>query len=389
MTFVPRRFARLGILPFLMLLVGACSDDQAGAQPKGGPPPSVTVAKATKRDIRERYEFVGQTEAVAEIELTARVEGFLVERAFEEGDDVEKGARLFAIERDEYEAAVQAAEAAVAEAKAGLERARRDLGRARSLAKRGNISQAKLDQAISDEQQAVAKVQAAEAVLRRDRLDLSYTEIVAPVDGRIGRARYDVGNLVGPAGEVLARLVTLDPIYVTFTVSEQTYLDYRQEVAAAELAGKPPPSYVPRLRLANSTEYQHSGRIDFVDNRVDPTTGTILIRSVFPNPSKLLVPGLFVTVVVESAEASPALLIPQAAVQEDQQGYFVLTATTDDIAEVRRVSMGNRVGLLWEVVDGLAEGERVIYQGIQKVRPGAKVAPVERAPNAPTDGRPS
>jgi membrane fusion protein (multidrug efflux system) len=187
---------------------------------------------------------------------------------------------------------------------------------------------------------------------------------------------------VGPDSGVLATLVKLDPIYVVFNASERSYLDYQRRVEEAVRSGRPRPEFVPRLRLSNGAEYPQPGQFDFVDNRVDPSTGTIAVRAVFHNPKKLLVPGLFVTVVLQSTEARPALLIPQAAVQEDQGGRFVLVVGADSKAEVRRIETGARVGVLWEVTSGLAAGERVIYEGLQKVRPGGAVSPTERPPAA-------
>lgn len=375
------RRQRLAVVLAASVLLATGCDGGGGADAGGGPPgapppPSVNVMAVVKGDINPVLEFVGQTAAVDTVELRARVEGFLTKRAFEEGDDVKAGTLLFAIERGPYEAALAAADANVAEARATLERARKDLERNRVLFKRGNVSEKSLDDAVAGERESAAQLAAAEAQQTEARLNLGYTDIYAPVEGRIGRAAYSVGNLVGPSSDVLAVLVKLDPIYAIFNVSEQLYLDYQQNSAKAAAAGETIADPVPRLRLANGTEYPHPGRIDFVDNRVDPTTGTIAVRTVFTNPDKVLVPGLFVTVKLKARESKPALLVPQAAVQEDQAGRFVLVATPDDTAEVRRIETGERTGTEWQVIDGLGEGELVIFEGIQKVRPGGKIAPV-------------
>ncbi len=362
-----------------LMLMAAC--DTHSQTPPKPPPPAVTVAPVTKSEINPVFEFIGQTGAVDTVELRARVQGFLVKRAFVEGEDVKEGALLFAIEKDTYEAALAAVDAEVQEAQATLARTRKDLDRSRTLFKRGNVAEKTLDDAVAAEKEAAAQLAAAQARQREAQLNLGYTEIYAPVDGRIGRAAYSVGNLVGPSSDVLARLVKLDPIYAVFNVSEQLYLDYQSKVAKTEAAtGETVPQPVPRLRLANDTEYPHAGRIEFVDNRVDPTTGTIAVRAVFPNPDKLLVPGLFVTVELKARDAKPALLIPQAAVQEDQAGRFVLVAKPDNTAEVRRIETGDRTGTAWQVTSGLGEGELVVYEGIQKVRPGAPITPVVRPP---------
>ncbi len=382
-----------GIAPFggrvriVLLMVAAalagCGDEATHARP-APPPPAVVVAPVQRGEINPSTEYVGQTVAVDTVDLRARVQAFLMQRVFKEGDDVKQGALLFVLEREPFAAAVDAAAARVAQARAEVVRTRRDLERTRTLYARGNVSQQSLDRAISDQEQAEATLRASEAQLRQTQIDLGYTQVTAPFDGRIGRSVYSVGQWVGPDSGVLATLVKLDPIYVVFNVSERSYLDYQKRVEQAVREGGPRPEFVPRLRLSNGFEYPQAGRFDFVDNRVDPSTGTIAVRAVFRNPDKLLVPGLFVTVVLQSAEPKPALLIPQAAVQEDQAGRFVLVVGADNKAEVRRVETGARVGVLWEVTSGLAEGQRVIYEGLQKVQPGAAVTPTERPPAAPT-----
>lgn len=370
-------------LVFGAILVG-CRDERSAAQGQPPPPPSVIVAPVQRVDINPKIEYVGQTVAVDTVDLRARVEATLVRRDFVEGDDVAAGMLLFGLERDPFEAAVDAAAARVAEARAAVVRTRRDLERARTLFGQGNVSQQTLDRAISDQQQAEALLRGSEAELREAQINLAYTSVTAPFNGRIGRSVYSVGQWVGPDSGVLATLVKLDPIYVVFNVSEQRYLNYRLRVEQALREGTAKPQYVPQLRLSNGVGYRHAGRLTFVDNTVDPSTGTIAVRAEFPNPERLLVPGLFVTVVLEQAEAKPALLIPQAAVQEDQGGLFVLVVGDDNLVEVRRIEAGARLGVRWEVTSGLAEGEQVIWEGLQKVRPGAQVAPTVKTPALPT-----
>jgi membrane fusion protein (multidrug efflux system) len=382
----PARVRAISSLAGLLLIAGAgltgCGEKKAAAPEP--PPAPVVAAPVVLAHLKSSIEYVGRIVAVDEVDLRARVEGFLMGREFHEGDDVAAGALLFSIERAPYQTAVDTGAARVAEAKAEVARTRKDYERARALFANGNVSQKTLDQALADQQAAIATLNAREAELRKAELDLSYTRIYAPFVGRIGRSTYSVGNLVGPSSGVLATIVKLEPIYVVFNISERAYLDYVLRTEQAAKDGKAPPPPVPRLRLANDYEYPHAGRFDFVDNRVDPTTGTIAVRATFDNPDKLLVPGLFVSVVVESAKPEPALMVPQAAVQEDQGGRYVLVVDGADKVEIRRIETGDRVGINWAVTAGLDEGERVIYEGIQKVRPGGKVIPTVRLPTAPT-----
>ena len=349
------------------------------------PLPSVTVTPVVRAAINPTYAFVGELQAVADIELRARVEGFLEERNFEEGQDVESGALLFVIEKDSYESEVDRRKAEIEERKAQLALATATLQRREQAAKSGAVSQVDVDIAAAEKQVAAANVKDAQAALRKAELDLSYTDMVAPISGRIGRETYNVGNLVGPSSEPLANIVKLDPIYVNFSIAEAVYLDFQEERLEAADADSYKSLFT--LKLPNGAQYAHEGEVDFVDNRVDPSTGTVAIRAVFPNPDKLLLPGQFATVQVQRKQVEElGLVIPQAAVQEDQAGTFVLVVGKDGTVENRRVTMGERVGINWEVKDGLADGELVIYQGIQKARPGGKVDAVVATPAEPTAG---
>jgi len=371
-----------------MLAVAVTLPGSALAQAAKAPPPSVTVTPVRKAAINPKFEFVGETQATADIELRARVDGFLEQRTFREGDDVAVGTLLFVIEKAPYEADVQSAEAAVAQAEAEVIRTTRDRERAEYLVKRGNVSEQRLDQAVSDEAKAKAEVKAAKAELNRALLNLSYTEVKAPVEGRVGRENYSVGNLVGPESGALTTLVKLDPIYVNFSVAEAILINYRQQQLERATTGEAESEILITLRLPNDSEYGRIGRINFVDNRVDPSTGTVAVRAVFSNPDRILVPGQFVTAILQRETVEEdGLLIPQAAVQEDQAGAFVLVVDKENTVAMRRIETGARVGINWEVRSGLAEGELVIYQGIQKVRAGGVVAPVVDAPAEPTQGQ--
>ncbi len=368
----------LGILlfPLLSLLLSACdtSDSQKQAA-ASAPPPGVLVATARAEQVINSTEFIGRTVAVNDISLTAQVSGYLIERLFEEGAEVEADDLLFKIDPSIYEAEVAAAKGSVAKAAAALSRAEKDLKRYRELLKKQSVSQQQVDQAESDELQAKAELEAAQASLKKAETDLSFTEIRAPIKGRIGRALISVGNLVGPQSGVLARLVELDPIYVNFSISERDLLDVKQRQAESKRVGKEERQarVQVELRLANKRIYEHRGEIDFLDNTVDPKTGTVTLRARFDNPDGLLVPGLFVSTILSREQRTTELMIPQAAVQEDQTGRFVLVVAPDETIERRKITTGRQIGANLIVSTGLNPDERVVVEGIQKVRPGMKV----------------
>jgi membrane fusion protein (multidrug efflux system) len=230
-----------------------------------------------------------------------------------------------------------------------------------------------------------AAVETAKADIEKARLNVDYTEVVAPIDGRIDVAAFDVGNLIGPDSGVLATINRMDPIKVTFSLAETWYLEILQTAREHQRrVGEPEDAvFVPLLRLPDRSLYQHPGRFDFIDNKVDETTGTVLIRAEFPNPDLILLPGQFVTVVIERKEAVDRVLIPQAAVLTDQGGHYVLLVNDEDRIEARRIETGQRFGPNLVVESGLRAGERIVLYGIQKVRPGLQVKPEPAA--APSD----
>lgn len=335
------------------------------------PAPSVTIAEARYEMIDAVSEHVGRAVAVEDVDLRARVDGYIVERSFEEGADVAAGDALIVIDQAPYEAALDAAKARVTQAEAEVERWRREFRRRSELVSRGNISESSVDEAEANLKGAQGELQAAKAAVTQAELDLGYTVIRSPIEGRIGNADVSVGNLVGPASGVLSTVVQLDPIYVTFPVDERTFLDAQQKGRPFQAASG---QYTPRLRLSNGMDYEQDGFIDFVDNRVNRGTGSIIVRARFPNPDKRLLPGLFVAVLLSEDDPENALLIPSIAVQEDQVGYFVLVVNSEEQVETRRIETGRRVGIDWIVTSGLKGGERVIIDGLQKVRPGQTVS---------------
>jgi membrane fusion protein (multidrug efflux system) len=357
--------------------------------PETGPtePPAVGFIEAARQAVNPYHVFVGRTRAFESVEIRARVTGQLESRDFDEGGQVQAGQILFRIEPGRYQAKFAQAEAELAAAEADLNRARVDLARFEELLKANNVAAQQVDEARAEVLVRHAAVKTAKAAIALAQLDLDYTEIRAPIAGRIDIARYDVGNLVGPDAGVLARINLMDPMSVTFSISETAYLRILRERQAAEAAGEKvrDTRHVPRIRLPDGSIYEHPGEFDFIDNKVDEQTGTILVRAVFPNPS-LLLPGQFVNVVLERQDASEAIVIPQAAVLTDQAGRYVLIVNDQQKIEVRRVVTGQTYGIGWEIKDGLAPADRVVLYGIQQVRPGlaVKAEPVEPTP-APVD----
>jgi membrane fusion protein (multidrug efflux system) len=359
------------------LLLAACGEEAETTAPAAAaPPPAVMVMTVQPTEITPRVQFNGRVVAVDEVELRARVTGFLQQRQFEEGADVATGDLLFVLEKDQYQAVVDQRQAEVASAEANKANTAAQLQRGEELVKNGNIPKSEVDLRRAADLMAAASIQEAQAALEQASINLGYTEIHAPLAGRIGRAAFSVGNLVGPDSGVLATIVSQDPIYVTFPVSQRQLMDYRREHGDA---GPP----VVKVTLPDGSVYDQTGEIDFLDVQVDQGTDTVTVRAELPNPERTLVDGQFVSVRVEAGTPEPVLTVPQAALQVDQAGPYVLVVGDGDKVEARRVTLGESEGTLAVVQDGLKEGERVIVDGIQKVRPGMAVAASEAPPQSP------
>ena len=367
-------------LPLLLILLSGCAASQQAAGPPAPPPPAVTLTQVKKVAVSNSTEYVGRTESVSYVDLRARVTGFLKKQTFEEGADVKEGDLLYLIEQEPYQAAVEIAEASVAQTEATLENAEKFLERLNTVKDTGGTSKANVEAAEGKVLETRGLLQERRARLVEAQLDLSYTEIRAPISGRIGRTAVHVGNLVGPDSGVLATVIRLDPMWVSFPISERDYLNLQQTVAAGRRGGQGISQLIPTIRLVDGSTFGYKGRIDFQDNRVDRTTGTIMLRAAFPNPQLLLRPGQFVTVVQTERSSTYRLLVPQAAVQSDQVGPFVFTVDGDKKAQIRRIKVGNEFGTDLIVTDGLSEGESVISEGTQKVTPGSRVNPVAALP---------
>lgn len=336
--------------------------------------PGVTVIAVTERDVTQYREFVGRVEAVEAVGIRARVSGFLNEVSFEEGTFVSAGDLLYRIEPDQYQARLAAVRAELASARADLQDAERDLERNRRLVESNTVSEVRLDDARARAEMARATVLAAEASVQTAELDVSYTEIVSPIDGKIGETNYTLGNFVELTSGVLAEIVQLDPIRIVFSLSEVEFINLQQEFGAmrgADLQGV----FRPTLRLPNGTMYTSEGEISFFGNTVDSSTGTVPVRARFDNEEGLLLPGQFVTVVLQVGEVRFQPSVPLSSVQRDRNGAYVFVVNDSDVALERRVSLGRNLGDGgFEVLQGIEVGELVVTAGVQKLRDGMTVA---------------
>jgi len=369
--------SRCGLAAVPVLVLAAVLTQLAGCgaeapqAPAAAPPPAVVAVAAKSAPINEQSEFVGRVVAVDKVELRARVQGFLKERLFDEGQEVTVGEVLFMIEPDQYEAIVQQREADLTKAKADQENTIAQLNRGKELVKDKNIAQAKVDELQAADSIALASIEQAKAALDAAKLDLGYTQVVAPVAGRIGLAGYTVGNLVGPTSNPLATIVSRDPIYLQFPLTQRELLQARREIKDK---GGDPKDVVVHARLPDGTLYDKPGRLDFIDVTTNQATDSVTLRADLPNPDGVLVDGQFVGVVLEAGTPEMAILIPQSALQVDQQGVFVLIVDAEQKAQIRRIKKGADQGFNVAVDEGLKEGELVITDGVQKVKPGQVVS---------------
>jgi membrane fusion protein, multidrug efflux system len=328
---------------------------------------SVNTVVAVKQPVSRAIEFTGRIEAINKVDIRARVSGYLEAVEFKEGDAVSEGDKLFRIDAASFQAAVQQAQGALLQARGVLTNATLQRQRADELVKTSAVSVAMRDQRVADEQNAQGAVVRAEADLKTAEVNLGYTTIAAPIAGRVGRALATKGNLVGPDSGSLTLIVSQDPMYVLFPVSQREFLRIRQEGGKANKE-----NVLVQLRFADGSPYDHTGQIDFVDVSVDRSTDTMLVRARVPNPDRVLVDDQFVRVSVVGKTPEEQIVIPQAALIADQEGTYVFVVE-DGKAVVKRVKLGPEVGTGIAVETGLSVGDQVVVNGTQTLRPGAAV----------------
>ncbi|HHQ47823.1 MAG TPA: efflux RND transporter periplasmic adaptor subunit [Acidobacteria bacterium] len=342
------------------------------------PPPKVTVAHPVVRDVTAYHQFTGKTASVASVEIRARVQGWIEKRLFDDGQVVHKGDVLFIIDKRPYEAAVQQAKADLLNAKTGLAFAENDLARREKAYKEHAISELDLLRSRAERDKAAAAVAAAEARLETAKINLDYCTIRSPITGKTSRRLVDVGNLVG-AGEptLLTTVVQVNPIYAYFNVSERDVARYLKAASEYHKAGRrgTEQKVIVELGVATEEGYPHRGLLDYVDNQVDPETGTMQARALIPNDDFLLLPGMFSRIRIPSKVLQDALLVPQIATAQDQQGRYVLVVNGKNVVERRGIEVGPKEGTLVVALKGIERNDRVVVNGLLNARPGSEVTP--------------
>jgi membrane fusion protein, multidrug efflux system len=375
----------IGLLAAGAIAIGATAVTRA--QPAASGPPAVGVVEATKRPITETSEFLGRIEATNRVNVVARVTAFLEKRLFNEGAEIKAGDELYRLERGPFEADFAAKKAVVAQLQATLENARLTTERARTLLGGPAGQQSTYDAALANQRSLEAQVQAAQAQVQASQINLDYTIIRSPIDGKVGRTAVTEGNVVSPASGVLTTIVSQDPMYVIFPVPVRAALELRDRYATRGGFN----AVVIKTRLPNGRLYDQTGKLDFVDNTIAQNTDTLTARGVIPNPPlhdpsvtggpvRELTDGEFVTVLLEGVQPVEVVAIPRATVLSDQQGDYVFVVGRDNKAEQRRIHLGQSTPTMASVISGLAPGEKVIVEGLQRVRPGQPVSPGPASP---------
>lgn len=348
--------------------LAGCDATGKTAPPAAPAAPPVSAAIVLEKPVAETQEFSGRLEAVERVEIRSRVSGFITAVNFKPGSQVKKGDLLFVVDPRPYQAEATRAAAAAASARAKADLAKRELARAESLMADKAIARREFDEAAASQKELEANAGAAQAQYEAARLNLAYTRVVSPIDGRVSKAEITLGNLVDPTA-VLTSVVSLDRIYASFDGDEETYL----RVGAKSRGGAP---VTVRVGLANEEGFPHEGKLEFVDNQLDTRTGSVRMRATFANRDGALVPGLFARVQLGAADSRNAVLINERAVGTDQSRKFVFVIGADGKAEYRPVTLGPLVDGLRVVRSGVKAGEKIVVNGLQRVRPGAQVAPL-------------
>ncbi len=332
-------------------------------------PATVQVAKPEVKEVYSTSESTGRIQAKYTVDVLARINGWLQTRYFSEGAKVKKGQTLFLIEPDQYQIAVNNASANVRQTLANLTNAEKELVRANELVKKDYVSKSYYDQALATRDSAQAAYDAAKAQLSNARLNLSYTKVTSPIDGKIGKILITEGNLVNTQSGPLARIVSVSPIFVYFTVKSSTFINMRQAQAGTD-------NMRIQIQLANGELYHEEGSVEFVDNEVDQTTGSISLRAAFENKDDVLIPGDFVKVIITSKTPTQELLVPQASALNDASGYYVWSYDENNQAVRKNIKVGQEIDKKWVVLDGLTAEDNYIAKGIQSIRmPGQKINP--------------
>jgi RND family efflux transporter MFP subunit len=368
------------LLVFLAPMLAACGDSNRAQQ--APPPPTVTVATPVQRNVVDHDEYVGRFVAVDAVEVRARVSGYLDGVHFNDGQIVKQGDLLFTIDKRPFQNALDQARANLTLARSNLIYTEADLARGKQLLRDKTIAEQIYEQRAQAKRNAEASVQANEAAVRQAELDLQFTELRAPVTGRIGDRRVSPGNLItgGTTGTtMLATIVSLDPIRLEFTFDEAAYLRYERFASTGREVTSRGGSVIVSAKLIDEADFVHRGYMDFVDNVIDKTSGTIRGRAVFTNTEEMFTPGMFARVRVPGSPAYPALLIPDAAIASEQARKYVLVIDGENTAQQRYVTTGQLVGNLRVIKDGLKPEDRLIVNGLMRARPGAKVTPEEQA----------
>jgi RND family efflux transporter MFP subunit len=358
--------------PAALLLLAACGEQNRYVAP---PPPKVTVAHPVQQAVTHYLEVTGNTAPINSVDLVARVQGFLQEIHYKDGDAVKQGTLLFTIEPEPYQVKVDQMKAAEAAAAATLKQAEAEYKRQADLASRDFASKSTLDQATATRDSGQANLDQAKANTRAAEINLGYTQVKAPFDGIVTAHLVSVGELVGTSPTQLATIVQLDPIYVNFNVSEQDVLRVRAEMKRQGLTPADLKKVPVEVGLQSETGYPHKGLLDYAAPTVNAATGTLPVRAILPNADRALLPGYFVRVRVPVQQQANALLVPDVALGSDQGGRYVLVVNKDNVVEQRKVDVGQGVGPLRVIESGLAADDRVVVAGIIRAIPGEKVDP--------------